>query len=463
MNRAEVNLIEIDNRINEVLKELELAKSETPPVLTGLEKEFTKVGNLAKELADLFQAKAFQQEIITASFKSKMDKLTKSHPKKSRFKDQRASNIIFKNGTRIKIVSPYYILKGVGKKKKKGLFPALHLLGIYKQCSATLCSYVSQLCSALSSYDEAQKMLKVNGIDLNIKTIIAISRQMALQVRLAQKAENYVVTFNEGGKTIVVSIDGGRVKTREKKKGPKTKKRRNRFKGQWREVKLFVVYLVDENGEKVKQQLPIIDGLIGSPETVFNLLKQYLTNIDLTSFEHIVFIADGAPWIWNRAKAMLLSLNLGEVKITEILDYFHAIEHLYKLAKAIHKEPPKQKKWVKACKNLLMNGKVEDFIQKLKSDTKRFRGKKVTVERNYFINNQARLGYKIAKDMGLPLGSGAIESSIRRVVNLRLKGNSIFWKPESANDMLLLRSFYKAGRWSDLEKMAYHGGVQIAA
>ena len=110
-----------------------------------------------------------------------------------------------------------------------------------------------------------------------------------------------------------------------------------------------------------------------------------------------------------------------------------------------------------------MNDKVEGFIKKLKTDTKGFRGKKVTVERNYFINNQARLGYKVATDMGLPLGSGAIESSIRRVVNLRLKGNSIFWKPESANDMLLLRSFYKAGRWSDLEKMAYHGGVQIAA
>lgn len=460
MNFAQENLIAIKDRISNILQELNSVNSGESSLLDEGQQDIV---NLECELSDLFQAKSFQQKILTDEFKSKMNELVGSHPKKAKFKDYRVSNITFKNGTTIKIVSPYYILKGVGKKKNKGLFPALHLLGIYKHCSANLCSYVSQLCSALSSYDEAQKMLKVNGIDLNIKTIIAISRQMALQVRLAQKAENYVVTFNDGGKTIVVSIDGGRVKTREKKTGPKTKKKRNRFKGQWREVKLFVVYLVDENGNKLKQQLPIIDGLIGSPETVFNLLKQYLTNIGLTSFEHIVFIADGAPWIWNRAKAMLMSLNLGKVKITEILDYFHAIEHLHKLAKMVHKKPLKQKQWVKACKGLLMNGKVEGFIKKLKTDTKSFRGKKVTVERNYFINNQARLGYKVATDMGLPLGSGAIESSIRRVVNLRLKGNSIFWKPESANDMLLLRSFYKAGRWSDLEKMAYHGGVQIAA
>ena len=64
---------------------------------------------------------------------------------------------------------------------------------------------------------------------------------------------------------------------------------------------------------------------------------------------------------------------------------------------------------------------------------------------------------------GLPLGSGAIESSIRRVVNLRMKGNLIFWKEESANDMLFLRSYYKAGRWGDLENMAYIGGLQMAA
>ena len=66
-------------------------------------------------------------------------------------------------------------------------------------------------------------------------------------------------------------------------------------------------------------------------------------------------------------------------------------------------------------------------------------------------------------DNGLPQGSGAIESSIRRVVNLRMKGNSIFWNEESANDMLLIRSFYKAGRWRDIEKMSYEGGLQAAA
>ena len=48
--------------------------------------------------------------------------------------------------------------------------------------------------------------------------------------------------------------------------------------------------------------------------------------------------------------------------------------------------------------------------------------------------------------LGLPRGSGAVESAIRRVINLRIKGASIYWLPESVDAILLLRSFYKSGQ-----------------
>ena len=59
----------------------------------------------------------------------------------------------------------------------------------------------------------------------------------------------------------------------------------------------------------------------------------------------------------------------------------------------------------------------------------------------------------------LPIGSGAMESSIRRVVNLRLKGAGIYWLEESANEMLMLRCYYKAGRWDMMKKLAFQ--VQV--
>ena len=78
----------------------------------------------------------------------------------------------------------------------------------------------------------------------------------------------------------------------------------------------------------------------------------------------------------------------------------------------------------------------------------------MSTERNYFIRNQQRMAYPKIKALSLPQGSGAVESAIRRVVNLRLKGPCIFWYRENAEKMLMLRSYYKAGRWNLLKKMA---------
>ena len=50
----------------------------------------------------------------------------------------------------------------------------------------------------------------------------------------------------------------------------------------------------------------------------------------------------------------------------------------------------------------------------------------------------------------IPRGSGAIESAVRRIVNLRLKSNAKFWKKSNAEGMILLRSYLKAGRFDDL-------------
>ena len=78
----------------------------------------------------------------------------------------------------------------------------------------------------------------------------------------------------------------------------------------------------------------------------------------------------------------------------------------------------------------------------------------IRTHRNYFIKHQSRMGYMKLMAMKLPIGSGAIESTVRRVVNLRLKGPSICWCRASAEAILLLRSYDKAGQWNLLKQMA---------
>ncbi len=68
--------------------------------------------------------------------------------------------------------------------------------------------------------------------------------------------------------------------------------------------------------------------------------------------------------------------------------------------------------------------------------------------RDSFIRNRRRMAHPALKIPGLPISSSAVESAVRRVINLRLKGACVFWYKENAEKMLMLRAFYKSGRWN---------------
>jgi hypothetical protein len=63
--------------------------------------------------------------------------------------------------------------------------------------------------------------------------------------------------------------------------------------------------------------------------------------------------------------------------------------------------------------------------------------------------------FEYIKNENLPIGSGAMESSIRRVINMRLKGAATYWLRENAEKMLMLRCYFKSGRWDMLKRLAF--------
>jgi hypothetical protein len=67
----------------------------------------------------------------------------------------------------------------------------------------------------------------------------------------------------------------------------------------------------------------------------------------------------------------------------------------------------------------------------------------------YHHGKQDHLDYVRYRRRDLPLGSGAIEIAIRRVVNLRLKGNSIYWEEDNAEAMFMLRGLVLSGWWNE--------------
>jgi hypothetical protein len=189
-----------------------------------------------------------------------------------------------------------------------------------------------------------------------------------------------------------------------------------------------------------------MDATMKGPDAVFALLRTYLKRLGITQADQVLFIADGAPWIWKRVPLLVKALGLAAHQVYELLDFYHAVEHLGQVAAQRKDWSAKARsRWRTRQRRALLRGQVEQVIAAVRAICRGRNSKAIRTHRDYFIKNRSRMAYAELKAMKLPIGSGAIESTVRRVVNLRLKGASLFWCRASAEAILLLRSYYKAG------------------
>jgi hypothetical protein len=307
----------------------------------------------------------------------------------------------------------------------------------------------------LGSLAEARAVLVERGITIDIKLLRSITYRFSERARLTQRLKGLGFDEKVAGRRVVVSVDGGRVRLKEKKRGRKTAKGRSRYQGAWREPKLFIIYVVNADGKIERSFMPIMDALIRGPDALFNLLHSYLEQLGITEADQVLFVADGARWIWTRITALVHRLGLKAEQVYELIDFYHAVEHLGKVAGLRKSWTARQRKiWVRKHRRLLRQGHVEQVINAVKEICRGRNSKGIRTERNYFVRNLSRMAYARVRALNLPIGSGSVESAIRRVVNLRLKGACIFWCKDNAEAILLLRCYWKAGRWNQLKKQA---------
>ena len=212
--------------------------------------------------------------------------------------------------------------------------------------------------------------------------------------------------------------------------------------------------------------LAVIDGTLSGPDAIFKLMEFYLRELRIATADKVLFVADGARWIWNRAGALLRRLGVEPDRIHELVDLYHAVEHLGKIA-ALQRRwtAAERREWIGRQRRRLLKGGFEGVRAAIDAACGPRPGKALKRERDSFKRNggKGRMDYAGVAALKLPIGSGAIESAIRRVVNLRLKGPSIYWHKASAEAVLLLRSYYKAGRWKQLERQALTTTIGSAA
>ncbi len=365
------------------------------------------------------------------------------------------------NGEHILVSSPYFYScteKRKGRKKKgrkkgnniDGHF-GLSKMGFISRYSPGLVDDICKTSVLAPSQEMAVELLSQKGIEINIKTLRKVCRDVFNIITNNRGKYCFSRTSDEfSGLTLVIGIDGGRIRIRKNKSGRKKKdQKRHSYHTDWKEPKLLSMYFIDSDGKKVKDIKPVYDATMQGMESMTNLLEAYLNSLpDYYQIDQIVFTADGAPWIWTQIENIIKRCLSEDVKIYQVLDYTHAKQAMGEIFELFSKKfKQKEKLWENAC-GMLWNGEIDEIKSlidvNLKGNNKLKAQKKWS---NYFDKNRKRMQYEKFSKLNIPCGSGGVESAIRRVINMRLKSAGSFWLQQWAEVFLFIRAQIISGRW----------------
>lgn len=368
------------------------------------------------------------------------------------------------NGRKARVVTPYLIPRIICRtsnhhSKREGFYPVLRRLGIFRGSSPR---FLSEICRQMAdgpSTMEALERLANREIHLSKKKMQAMVYDfgsVALWQRQTAIRNFAKIKRPEKGrlceKRVVVGIDGGRIRIRINRimDDESTSKSYTTNKC---EPKLFAIYSIDEKGDKERGEDIFYDGTIQSSEHMFDLLKLRLRQQGIHNAQLLVVVGDGAPWIWNGVAKLRRRLRLGKIRIIEIVDWAHAVGKLSQVSKIGIRLHAKQQLWFRRARRMLKNGEFRKLIKAFSElDSKDDKEDCISNTKNYFQTHRLRMQYPKFRKDGLPIGSGVVESGIRRIVNLRLHGASIYWRPETAEQVLYLRCQVKSGQWINFFK-----------
>ena len=284
--------------------------------------------------------------------------------------------------------------------------------------------YAGQLDCYGRSHEVINQFLQV---DVNAAQVYRVTDRYGKELGKTVNEEKTLPPVKQQ-ETLYVEADGSMILTREES---------------WKEVKVGRIFnssdclKTDEKPGWIKQSQYVAH--LGDHrffiEQMDNLIESYGS-----LGKRLVFISDGAPWIRN----WIADTFPGAVSI---LDYYHATQYLYAFAQTYFSDPHKIEKWTERQKNHLLESKVSAVmktIRKLAPDKPEAR--KVL---EYYQANQDRMDYKKYLQIGCGIiGSGAIESAHRTIVQKRLKLSGQRWTKSGAQNMLNLRVTHMNGQWN---------------
>ena len=162
-------------------------------------------------------------------------------------------------------------------------------------------------------------------------------------------------------------------------------------------------------------------------------------------YEERVFIGDGAKWIWNM-------VELYYPDATQIVDWYHTSQYLYKIADdAFEFESGDYKNWIERTKDLLWDGQISQLITECEFFVDNpTTSKSAHAAVTFFTNNQKRMDYARFRREGYFIGSGTIESAAKRLGELRLKEAGARWTRDGAVYTAKARAAWLGEQWTPI-------------
>lgn len=243
----------------------------------------------------------------------------------------------------------------------------------------------------------------------------------------------------------ILMIDGWMARFR----GPgwgRQKTKRERV--EWHEIKTGVFFLQEQLAQSESGRGMISDKIMvrwrGDPVELGRRLGWEALRGGMGRAQETLALADGGKWIWNLVEDRWPQAE-------QLLDFYHASEHVNDLALAYCGDEVSAKLWSDAHLHQMRQGQEKTFLQEI-AELKRprgERGQRVAAAQNYFASQSQRMSYKSLADQGWPIGSGPVESACRQS-QCRFKRSGQFWAAKGFQHLNALDQARRNGHWDQL-------------
>jgi hypothetical protein len=324
-------------------------------------------------------------------------------------------------------------------------------LSDHQQLSLALEDRLAFTVTATGSYEEAAQLAQKWGVTVSASAMHALAQRLgdraaaATQERLArapQEREPQRVAASVG----VLMLDGWQVRQRGPGWG---KKRTDQPRVEWHEWKTGIYYQQDQAGRTAGGRgmlaQKVVVGWQGEPVEFGRRLHWESLSAGLGRAGSKLIVADGAHWIWNLAQDRWAGA-------TEVLDFYHATQHLWELGRALVGDEQSQlAQWVEPRRHQLRHGKQKLVLAEIAALAvpATEAGKIIQREKEYFAGHAQRMNYNAIHRKGWPIGSGPVESECRgRQCRFKRPGQT--WTPRGMRNLGALTEARQNGYWDQL-------------